>query len=45
MANCFESVEKADRMLSNVSQRLKPGGYFIGTIEDANAIGSWPMFS
>jgi hypothetical protein len=28
---CFESLEQAECMLRNASERLKPGGYFIGT--------------
>ncbi len=35
---CFESLEQADTMLANVSKRLRPGGYFIGTTPDANEI-------
>ena len=36
---CFESIEQADAMLKNVSQRLRPGGFFVGTTPDANEIG------
>jgi len=32
----FESEERATRMLENVTCRLLPGGYFIGSIPDAN---------
>ncbi|CAO1427860.1 unnamed protein product [Diamesa serratosioi] len=32
---CFESPKQAETMLKNVSECLKPGGYFIGTIPDA----------
>lgn len=35
---CFESLKQAQCMLRNVSECLKPGGYFIGTIPDANEI-------
>jgi len=31
----FETEEKAHAMMRNVSSRLKPGGYLIGTIPDA----------
>ncbi|KAG7500394.1 mRNA cap guanine-N7 methyltransferase [Solea senegalensis] len=31
----FESEQKADVMLRNACERLKPGGYFIGTTPDA----------
>ncbi|XP_039976845.1 mRNA cap guanine-N7 methyltransferase [Xiphias gladius] len=31
----FESEQKADTMLRNACERLKPGGYFIGTTPDA----------
>lgn len=31
----FESEQKADMMLRNACERLKPGGYFIGTTPDA----------
>lgn len=31
----FESEEKARGCLDNVTARLKPGGYFIGTIPNA----------
>ncbi|XP_028392720.1 mRNA cap guanine-N7 methyltransferase-like [Dendronephthya gigantea] len=34
----FESPEQAERMLQNACERLKPGGYFIGTIPCANEI-------
>ncbi|KFM66263.1 mRNA cap guanine-N7 methyltransferase, partial [Stegodyphus mimosarum] len=32
---CFESLTQARKMLQNVSECLKPGGYFIGTLPDA----------
>ena len=32
---CFESLPQAEMMLRNISQNLKPGGYFIGTTPDA----------
>lgn len=35
---CFESPRQAECMLKNASECLKPGGYFIGTIPDANEI-------
>lgn len=31
----FESQQKADTMLRNACERLKPGGFFIGTTPDA----------
>lgn len=31
----FESEQKANMMLRNACERLKPGGYFIGTTPDA----------
>ncbi|KCV73349.1 hypothetical protein H696_00888 [Fonticula alba] len=34
----WESETKARQMLKNVSQRLKPGGYFVGTIPNADWI-------
>ena len=34
----FESPEQAEKMLENACGRLKPGGYFIGTIPCANEI-------
>lgn len=34
----FESEEQINMLFKNASQRLKPGGYFIGTISDGNAI-------
>lgn len=36
----FESLAQAKRMLSNISECLKPGGYFFGTIPDAYEIVS-----
>jgi mRNA (guanine-N7-)-methyltransferase len=35
---CFETPRQAECMLKNASECLKPGGYFIGTIPDANEI-------
>lgn len=35
---CFQSEEKARRMLENVTDRLRPGGYFVGTLPDARVI-------
>lgn len=32
---CFESPKQAEMMLKNVSECLRPGGYFIGTMPDA----------
>lgn len=40
----FESVEQTDCMLKNISSRLRPGGYFIGTTTDANDIGEKEHF-
>lgn len=37
---CFESLQQVERMLLNVSECLRPGGYFIGTTPDANQIVS-----
>ncbi|XP_018917060.1 mRNA cap guanine-N(7) methyltransferase [Bemisia tabaci] len=37
---CFESLPQAEQMLQNVSECLEPGGYFIGTLPDANTIVS-----
>eukprot|EP00727_Mastigamoeba_balamuthi_P001399 m51a1_g11256 putative mrna capping (332) ;mRNA; f:58617-60185 len=34
----FASEEDAHGLLANVSARLKPGGYFVGTTADANAL-------
>ncbi|XP_022821047.1 mRNA cap guanine-N7 methyltransferase [Spodoptera litura] len=36
----FESLPQARRMLTNISECLKPGGYFFGTIPDAYEIVS-----
>lgn len=36
----FESLIQARRMLTNISECLKPGGYFFGTIPDAYEIVS-----
>ncbi|KAL7020409.1 hypothetical protein ACKWTF_011517 [Chironomus riparius] len=35
---CFESPKQAEMMLKNVSECLRVGGYFIGTIPDAKDI-------
>ncbi|XP_055952591.1 mRNA cap guanine-N7 methyltransferase-like isoform X2 [Argiope bruennichi] len=32
---CFESITQARTMLQNISECLKPGGYFIGSVPDA----------
>lgn len=37
---CFESLPQAECMLRNAAECLRPGGYFIGTIPDANIIVS-----
>lgn len=34
----FESMVKAKVMLTNITESLKPGGYFIATIPDADYI-------
>lgn len=34
----FESLKQAECMIRNAAECLKPGGYFIGTIPDANDI-------
>jgi len=34
----FESEARVRGVFRNVSERLKPGGYFLGTIPDANWI-------
>ncbi|XP_053697778.1 mRNA cap guanine-N7 methyltransferase [Sabethes cyaneus] len=34
----FESLKQAERMLKNAAECLRQGGYFIGTIADANEI-------
>ena len=34
----FESAEKADLMMRNATENIKPGGYFVLTIPDANDI-------
>lgn len=31
----FETLQQAECMMKNISECLKPGGYFIGTIPDA----------
>jgi mRNA (guanine-N7-)-methyltransferase len=38
MHYAFESKERARQMLLNVTERLKPGGFFIGTTPDANVV-------
>lgn len=35
---CFESLKQAECMIRNAAECLRPGGYFIGTIPDANDI-------
>ncbi|XP_031634657.1 mRNA cap guanine-N7 methyltransferase-like [Contarinia nasturtii] len=35
---CFESLTQAECMIRNAAECLQPGGYFIGTIPDANDI-------
>jgi len=35
---CFESLPQTECMLRNAAECLRPGGYFIGTIPDANDI-------
>lgn len=35
---CFESFPQAEMMLKNAAECLRPGGYFIGTIPNANEI-------
>jgi len=32
----FESLEQAECTLKNVSDHLKPGGFFIGTMPNSN---------
>lgn len=34
----FENEEMATRMMENACERLRPGGYFIGTTVDSNAL-------
>lgn len=34
----FESLPQAECMLRNAAECLRPGGFFIGTIPDANDI-------
>ena len=34
----FETENKAENLLFNVSNKLRPGGYFIGTIPNAEEI-------
>jgi mRNA (guanine-N7-)-methyltransferase len=38
MHYAFESEERTRQMLLNVTERLKPGGFFIGTTPDANVV-------
>jgi mRNA (guanine-N7-)-methyltransferase len=38
MHYAFESEARARRMLLNVTERLRPGGFFIGTTTDANVL-------
>lgn len=38
MQLCFETEEKAKRLLHNVSSLLKPGGYFLGICPDSSTI-------
>jgi len=35
---CFESLPQAECMMKNAAESLRPGGYFIGTIPNANDI-------
>ncbi len=35
---CFESESRARGLLHNISTRLKPGGYFVGTLPDSNIL-------
>lgn len=35
---CFESLKQAECMIRNAAECLKAGGYFVGTIPDANEI-------
>lgn len=35
---CFESLKQAECMIRNAAECLKPGGYFVGTMPDANDI-------
>ncbi|KAF3336223.1 mRNA cap guanine-N7 methyltransferase 2 isoform X2 [Carex littledalei] len=35
---CFESEEKARKLVQNVSSLLKPGGYFFGIVPDSSTI-------
>ena len=34
----FESLKQVEQMLQNVSENLKYGGYFVGTIPNADRI-------
>jgi len=38
MQLCFETEEKARKLLHNVSSLLKPGGYFLGITPDSSTI-------
>lgn len=38
MHYAFESEERVRQMLLNVTERLRPGGFFIGTTTDANVL-------
>ncbi|VDK17774.1 unnamed protein product [Anisakis simplex] len=35
---CFESEDKARRMIRNAIERIRPGGFFVGTLPDAERI-------
>ncbi|GAB6032566.1 hypothetical protein CHUAL_011457 [Chamberlinius hualienensis] len=35
---CFESLPQVECMMKNISQNLRPGGFFIGTTPDSNQI-------
>lgn len=34
----FESYKQAETMIKNACEKLRPGGYFIGTTPDANEL-------
>lgn len=38
MQLCFETEERARKLLENVSSLLKPGGYFFGITPDSSTI-------
>lgn len=38
MQLCFETEDKARKILHNVSSLLKPGGYFFGIVPDSSTI-------